>query len=125
MGIQYGYALFTMLPCPIWFWYRWASATFLMTVFTWATYNGATFYIDVFGKRMEKELEALKKEVNKWQTTPEGGRPARDREETADGGNNKTPSSRATKPAANVVTLPDRNEGSTAKDESTQAVRRN
>ncbi|PSK57897.1 hypothetical protein B9Z65_9099 [Elsinoe australis] len=63
MGIQYTYALLTMLPCPFWFWYRWASASFLMIVFTWATYNGATFYIDVFGKRMEKELEALKREV--------------------------------------------------------------
>lgn len=61
-----------MLPCPLWFWYRWASAGFLMVVFTWATYNGATFYIDVFGRRMEKEFEALKKEVAKWQATPEG-----------------------------------------------------
>lgn len=43
-----------------------------MVVFTWATYNGATFYIDVFGKKFEKELYALKKEVGKWQATPEG-----------------------------------------------------
>jgi len=72
MLIQYCYALVTMVPCPLWFWYRWASASFLMVVFTWATYNGATFYIDVFGRRMEKEFEALKKEVAKWQNTPEG-----------------------------------------------------
>lgn len=72
MLIQYSYALVTMVPCPIWFWYRWASAGFLMIVFTWATYNGATFYIDVFGRRMEKEFEALKKEVAKWQATPDG-----------------------------------------------------
>lgn len=72
MVIQYLYALLTMLPCPIWFWYRWASAAFLMAIFTWATYNGATFYIDVFGKRMEKELESMRKEVAKWQNTPEG-----------------------------------------------------
>lgn len=72
MLIQYSYALVTMVPCPIWFWYRWASAGFLMVVFTWATYNGATFYIDVFGRRMEKEFEALKKEVAKWQATPDG-----------------------------------------------------
>jgi hypothetical protein len=71
MLIQYGYALITMVPCPVWFWYRWASASFLMVVFTWATYNGATFYIDVFGRRMEKEFEALKKEVTKWQNMPE------------------------------------------------------
>lgn len=72
MMIQYIYALITMVPCPLWFYYRWASAAFLTVVFTWATYNGATFYIDVFGRRMEKEFEALKKEVAKWQATPEG-----------------------------------------------------
>jgi hypothetical protein len=72
MLIQYCYALITMVPCPLWFWSRWASAAFLMVVFTWATYNGATFYIDVFGRRVEKEFEALKKEVTKWQNTPEG-----------------------------------------------------
>lgn len=43
-----------------------------MIVFTWATYNGATFYIDVFGRKYEKELESLRKEVQKWQSTPEG-----------------------------------------------------
>ena len=79
MLIQYLYALLTMLPCPIWFWYRWASAGFLLAVFVWATYNGATYYIDVFGKRMERELEALKKDVQKWQGTPAGaGKPLPD-----------------------------------------------
>ena len=65
MGIQYSYAMLTMLPCPIWFWYRWASAGFLSLVFAWASWNGATYYIDVFGRRMEKELESLRKEVQR------------------------------------------------------------
>lgn len=71
MGIQYTYALLTMLPCPVWFWYRWASAGFLGIVFTWASWNGATYYIDVFGKRMEKELEQLRKEVSRMAKSPE------------------------------------------------------
>ncbi|KAK0803143.1 hypothetical protein LTS16_016115 [Friedmanniomyces endolithicus] len=71
MGIQYAYALLTMLPCPVWFWYRWASAGFLMVFFTWASWNGATYYIDVFGKRMEKELEMLRKEVARMAKSPE------------------------------------------------------
>ncbi|KIW08916.1 hypothetical protein, variant [Verruconis gallopava] len=71
MLIQYTYALLTMIPCPLWFWYRWASGTFLMVVFTWSVWNGATFYIDVFGMRFAKELEQLKKDVAKWQNTPE------------------------------------------------------
>jgi len=67
MLIQYAYAVLTMLPCPIWFYSRWASAGFLMVVFAWSVYNGATYYIDVFGKRFQKELEGMKAEVAKWQ----------------------------------------------------------
>lgn len=70
MLIQYGYALATMLPCPIWFWYRYPSALFLSAVFGWSIYNGATYYIDVFGKRFQNELEEMKKEVAKWQESP-------------------------------------------------------
>ena len=68
MLIQYTYAVLTMIPCPIWFWYRWASAIFLMTVFTWSVYNGANYYIEVFGKKFQNELEQIKKDVAKWQT---------------------------------------------------------
>ncbi|CAK7208214.1 hypothetical protein SCUCBS95973_000027 [Sporothrix curviconia] len=66
MFIQYNYAVCTMLPCPLWFSYRWASSAFMMGVFTWSIYNGSTYYIDVFGKRFQKELEAMKQEVAKW-----------------------------------------------------------
>ncbi|KAG6037196.1 hypothetical protein E4U41_005266 [Claviceps citrina] len=71
MLIQYGYAALTMLPCPLWFNSRFASSSFLMTVFAWSIYNGSTYYIDVFGKRFQTELEAMKAEVLKWQTSPE------------------------------------------------------
>ena len=71
MTIQYVYALATMLPCPIWFWSRWASAAFLLVVFSWSIWNGATYYIDVFGQRFSRELDQLKKDVAKWQNTPD------------------------------------------------------
>lgn len=71
MLIQYLYAVLTMLPCPIWFVSRYASAGFLLVVFTWSVYNGATYYIDVFGTRFQKDLEALRAEVRQWQNTPE------------------------------------------------------
>ncbi|KAL8812312.1 MAG: hypothetical protein Q9223_000109 [Gallowayella weberi] len=71
MLVQYAYAIATMIPCPLWFWYRWLSASFLLAVFIWSIYNGATYYIDVFGTRFQKELEQLKKEVTHWQTSPE------------------------------------------------------
>jgi hypothetical protein len=71
MCIQYCYALLTMLPCPIWFWYHKASAMFLLVCLSWASWNGATFYIDVFGRRMEKELDHLRKEVARMSKSPE------------------------------------------------------
>ena len=71
MMIQYLYALLTMLPCPLWFWSRWASALFLCSVFSWSIWNGATYYIDVFGKRFENELEQMKRDVAKWQNSPD------------------------------------------------------
>ena len=72
MLIQYLYALGSMLPCPIWFWYRWPSAAFLTSLFAWSIYNGATYYIDHYGTRFQKELEQMKKDVAKWQTSPDG-----------------------------------------------------
>lgn len=42
-----------------------------MAVFTWSVYNGATYYIDVFGNRFQKELENMRSEVQKWQNSPE------------------------------------------------------
>ncbi len=41
-----------------------------MSVFVWSVYNGATYYIDIFGKRFQSELEQLKKDVAKWQASP-------------------------------------------------------
>ncbi|KAJ6087066.1 hypothetical protein N7467_005980 [Penicillium canescens] len=72
MFIQYGFALSTMIPCPIWFWYKWASGIYMAALFVWSIHNGATYYIDVFGKRFQKELEELKKDVARWQSSPDG-----------------------------------------------------
>ena len=43
----------------------------MAVVFSYSVYNGATYYIDIFGLRFQKELEQLKKDVAKWQKTPE------------------------------------------------------
>ena len=55
------YQVLTMTPCPIWFKYKHACGAFVVFIFLWASYNGATYYIDVFGKRLEKEVDKLKK----------------------------------------------------------------
>ncbi|RAL12299.1 glycerophosphocholine acyltransferase [Aspergillus homomorphus CBS 101889] len=72
MMIQYFYAILTMIPCPLWFWSRWASGAFLTALFILSVHNGATYYIDIFGKRFQKELEELKKDVARWHSSPEG-----------------------------------------------------
>lgn len=70
MMIQYCYALLTIIPCPLWFWSRWASAVFLIVIFSWSVWNGANYYMDIFGKRFQKELEQMKRDVAKWQNSP-------------------------------------------------------
>lgn len=65
--IQFGYQLLTMVFVPIWFTYKHACGTFVTFIFVWASYNGATYYIDVFGKRFQKEVEKLKLEIQQLQ----------------------------------------------------------
>lgn len=59
-----------MMPCPIWYNSKVYSAIFLSAVFGWSVWNGATYYVDIFGKRFQKELEDLRAEVEKWQNSP-------------------------------------------------------
>lgn len=61
--IQFGYQLLTMVPCPIWFRYKHACGGFVTFIFIWSAYNGATYYIEVFGKRFEKEVKQLRLEL--------------------------------------------------------------
>jgi hypothetical protein len=67
MMIQYYYVVLTTVPCPIWFWYRYASGGFLLVVFCWSMYNSATYYIEIFGKHNQNELEDIETEGQKWQ----------------------------------------------------------
>lgn len=62
--IQFFYQILTMLPCPLWFKYKHLCGAFVLFIFAWSAYNGATYYIEVFGKRFEKEVATLKLEIN-------------------------------------------------------------
>jgi len=64
MGGQLLYAVLTELPAvfllydsPFW------SAVFLLVIFAVSVWNGGGFYIEVFGRKFERELEALRKEL--------------------------------------------------------------
>lgn len=67
MAIQYAYAVFTMLPCPIWYSSRTYSIIFLSLVGLWSVWNGATYYIDHYKAHFEKQLEEMRNEVQNWQ----------------------------------------------------------
>ncbi|EJT97701.1 hypothetical protein DACRYDRAFT_84732 [Dacryopinax primogenitus] len=64
MGGQLVYSLLTELPAVFLMYNsrRW-SAVFLMIIFSVATWNGGGYYIEVFGRKFERELEALRKEL--------------------------------------------------------------
>ncbi|KAL0949827.1 hypothetical protein HGRIS_009863 [Hohenbuehelia grisea] len=64
MSGQLVYAVLTELPAvfllynsPFW------SGVFLIVIFAVSVWNGGGFYIEVFGRKFERELEALRKEL--------------------------------------------------------------
>lgn len=65
--IQFLYQLSTMMFCPIWYKSEILSSIFLTFILLTASYNGATYYIDIFGKRFQKELLKLQAEVAEFQ----------------------------------------------------------
>ncbi|EMR08461.1 hypothetical protein PNEG_03289 [Pneumocystis murina B123] len=67
MAIQYMYTLITMAPCPWWYSHKKFSTIFLSSLFAWSVWNGASYYVDVFGRRFQKELEDLRREVSTYE----------------------------------------------------------
>lgn len=70
--IQYGYQLGTMILCPLWYGSSILSGLFMTFIFFAASYNGATYYIDIFGKRFQKELLKLEAEIEKLNSATAG-----------------------------------------------------
>ncbi|KAH3674831.1 hypothetical protein WICMUC_003034 [Wickerhamomyces mucosus] len=66
--IQYGYQLLTMSICPLFFAYKQLASLFITFIFLVATYNGATYYVDYYGRRLEKEVARLQKEISELQS---------------------------------------------------------
>ncbi|EIM88150.1 uncharacterized protein STEHIDRAFT_138578 [Stereum hirsutum FP-91666 SS1] len=64
MAGQFAYAVITDIP-PVFLLYDsafWSSA-YLLLIFAVSAWNGGGFYIEVFGRKFERELEALRKEL--------------------------------------------------------------
>lgn len=67
MVIQYLYAVFTMIPCFLWYSSRIYSLLFLSAVGLWSVWNGATYYIDHYKANFQKQLNELRAEMSNWQ----------------------------------------------------------
>ncbi|TIA89350.1 hypothetical protein E3P99_02130 [Wallemia hederae] len=64
MFMQFAYTIVTLLPAVfILYDSKVASGVFLLFIFGVSTWNGASYYVEVFGRRFEKELDALRKEL--------------------------------------------------------------
>lgn len=62
--IQFAYQLSTMIFIPLWYRHEVLSLIFLTTIFIAASYNGATYYMDVFGMRFRKEMLKLQEQLD-------------------------------------------------------------
>lgn len=90
--IQYGYQLATMSLCPLWYSSKLLSSIFVSFIFFWASYNGATYYIDIFGKRFQKELLNLQAEVAGWKEESSAGSVSPEKNDSLDSPESITPS---------------------------------
>lgn len=61
--IQYGYQLGTMSLCPLLYRYKTLCSLFVSFIFLTVVYNGATYYVDFYGKKLQKEVVKLQKEI--------------------------------------------------------------
>ncbi|GAV29254.1 hypothetical protein PMKS-002736 [Pichia membranifaciens] len=65
--IQYGYQLITMSVCPLLYSYKHVCSLFVSFIFLCATYNGATYYVDFYGKKFQREVVKLQGEIESLQ----------------------------------------------------------
>lgn len=57
---QLMYTLITLIPPYLIFKSYIACLTYLITLFVWSTWNGASYYIEVFSKRLENQLNGCR-----------------------------------------------------------------
>lgn len=61
--VQYLFQLCTMLLCSIWLRYIWTVSIVLCCISLITAYNGATYYVDVYGRNFEAQINKLKQEL--------------------------------------------------------------
>lgn len=63
--IQFSFQMVTMIPCPLYYMHEPLCFAYLLFVFAVASYNGASYYIEVYGERFHKEVRRLQIELAK------------------------------------------------------------
>lgn len=63
--IQFTFQMVTMLPCPLYYIHEWFSVLLLCVIFGVASFNGASYYVEVYGQRFHKQVKELQAELNK------------------------------------------------------------
>ena len=69
--IQYGFQLIPMSVCPFLYSYKHVCSLFVSFIFLCATYNGATYYVDFYGKKFQIEVVKVQEEIELLQSAPE------------------------------------------------------
>jgi len=62
MAAQLVYTIVTVWPSVLYYDHKKLSGAFLILMFSVSVWNGASFYVEVFGRRFEKQLIALRRE---------------------------------------------------------------
>ncbi|GBG25612.1 Membrane transporter, putative [Hondaea fermentalgiana] len=63
MVLNMMFATFTVIPCYIWYKWKYPNLVFACYVFARATWNGANFYVEVFSRRYYARRRTIKPEV--------------------------------------------------------------
>ncbi|UZJ52607.1 hypothetical protein CBS101457_001927 [Exobasidium rhododendri] len=71
--LQFVYTIVCTLPAPLLFYKsKEASAIFCLLLILLSVWNGAGYYVEVWGRRFERELDALKREIEATQRASAG-----------------------------------------------------
>ncbi|KDN45756.1 hypothetical protein K437DRAFT_294491 [Tilletiaria anomala UBC 951] len=102
MLLQFVYTIITTLPAPLLFYRsKTASAVLVLFVLLMSVINGASYYVEVWGRRFEKELIALRKELEAARSADQAVKSAL--EDSSDLGNNIPPPSDSASSDVTVV----------------------
>jgi len=80
--IQLGYTIVTILHVPLLYYSYSLSCVYLALIFTWGTWNGASYYIEVFSKRYNIQFDEMTNRKSDSASTTDSPRLRRDTADT-------------------------------------------